>query len=90
MSLETLTPRLARRLQVERTQGVLVTRVEPFGAAARAGIRLNDIILAVNGTGVESVADLEHALERFDMADGVRLTVLTGPNKRFVFLRVNE
>ena len=52
MNVETLTPRLAQRLQMsDRQTGALVTRVEPFGVAAQAGVRLNDVILEVDGVG---------------------------------------
>ena len=89
MSLETVTPELARRLNMRRdTQGVLVTSVEPFGAAARGGVRLNDVILAVQGEPVANVAEFERVARDSDLTEGVRLTVQTGAAKRFVFLQV--
>ncbi len=91
MSLESLTPDLARQLDLQAGQkGVLVRKVEPFGAAAKAGIRLNDVILAVQGEPVTSVADFERATRDSTLADGVRMTVQTGASKRFLFLRVIE
>jgi len=90
LTLETLTPRLSQQLgMTQNQQGALVTGVEPFGAAAQAGVRLNDVILEVNGEQVEDAADLESALKRADLAAGVRLTLLSGSTKRFVFLRAS-
>lgn len=41
--------------------GVVIEKVEPGSAAARAGLRDGDLILAVNRTPVASVADLQRA-----------------------------
>ncbi len=46
-----------------RGGGVLVTHVAEGGAAGRAGLRRADVIVAVGDTAVDSVEDLERALE---------------------------
>jgi S1-C subfamily serine protease len=43
---------------------LVVTKVEPDGPAARAGIEPRDVILQVNGQPVRSEAELLRALER--------------------------
>jgi S1-C subfamily serine protease len=42
--------------------GLLVTRVEPSGWGALAGLRSNDILLTVDGAPVESTSQLEEVL----------------------------
>lgn len=42
--------------------GVMVSKVEPGGPAARAGIRRADVIREVNGQAIGSLADFERAL----------------------------
>jgi serine protease Do len=42
--------------------GVEVTRVDPEGPAAEAGIREGDVLEEVNGTGIRSAADLRRAV----------------------------
>ncbi|HAR97109.1 MAG TPA: 2-alkenal reductase [Deltaproteobacteria bacterium] len=67
--------------------GVFILRVSPGSAAARAGLKgasvtrdrgiiPGDIITAVNGKGVDSVAKLFARLDDFAVGDVVRLTVL--------------
>ena len=51
-----------RRLPAER--GLQITDVIPGSPAAKAGVRKNDIILAVNGEPVKTLADLHHAAAR--------------------------
>jgi S1-C subfamily serine protease len=43
---------------IDTDQGVLVARIEPNGPAYKADIREEAIILQVNGTEVNSAADL--------------------------------
>jgi S1-C subfamily serine protease len=81
---EGLNQRLSRMLQVE---GVIILRVSPGSAAAAAGLRgasvsrdggvvAGDIIVAVEGKPVDSVARLLARLDDFQVGDTVRLAVL--------------
>jgi Do/DeqQ family serine protease len=63
MTLSPLTPQLARQLDVPAsTSGVVVTDVDPDGAAATAGIREGDVIKRVNGHDVTSPSGVKTAL----------------------------
>ena len=64
-------------------RGVVVQSVRPGSSAARAGLqgidergRLGDVIVAVDGKPVATLADLALALERIGIGNTVRLTVL--------------
>ena len=75
-------PRVVRRLGIK---GLLVINVQPGSSAEKAGIRgtrevrgqiiLGDVIIAVNGTPVESYDDLRNELERYHIGDEVTLIV---------------
>jgi serine protease Do len=63
MSVEPLTPEIARRLQLaRRTEGVVIREVAPDGAAAAAGLEPGDVIAQVNGQAVRTAAELKAAL----------------------------
>ncbi|MFG0328426.1 MAG: Do family serine endopeptidase [Phycisphaerales bacterium] len=88
MEVRTLTPNAAGRMGLdESTRGVLVTRVEPYSAAARATLRAGDLVLKVQNDRVETVDAFRNALRDADLESGVRLTVLSGGSQRFVFLQ---
>lgn len=89
--------RITRRLDIK---GLLVINVQPGSAAARAGIRetrqvrgkiiLGDIILAVNGTPVESYDDLRNELDRYHIGDEVELIILRDEEHITVKVRLEE
>ena len=88
MSVQTLTPALAQRLGYEDgLQGVVVTRVEPLGFAARAGLQPKDVILGVGGQAVRDERELERAIAQQDLEKGVRLDVRRGGARLFLFLQ---
>ena len=89
LAVETLTPSMARRLKAPDGEGgVVVTRIDPLGVAARAGLRQNDIILSVQGREVADAASFDRIMAEADLATGVRLSVRTDSAQRFVFLSV--
>jgi serine protease Do len=55
-------------------QGILVGRVEKNGPADRAGFQAGDIILKINGTDVNSIADLRVILDNIPI--GTKLSVV--------------
>lgn len=65
LSLQSLTPEIAKRLELPSdTEGVVVTEVDPNGAASAEGITTSDVILEVNRQIVRSVEDVQAALEK--------------------------
>lgn len=88
LTVESPTPELARQLGVERDErGVAVTDVDSSSLAARAGIRPGDLIVAIGGQAVESVADFREAIQEQDLSKGLRMQVQRDGSRRFVFLQ---
>ena len=67
MTVEPITPEIARELELDRdAKGVVITDVDPSGAAASAGLREGDVIQQVNGKSVRTAEEVRSALS----ADG--------------------
>jgi serine protease Do len=79
MAVEPLTPELAARLELDRdAKGVVITNVDPSGAAASAGLREGDVIQQVNGKSVDDADDVRDALNNRDGKPSVLLIARGG------------
>jgi serine protease Do len=64
LTVETLTPQLARELGLAETRGVVVRGVRDSSPAESAGIRPGDVIAEVDHQSVANVADMKRVLGR--------------------------
>jgi serine protease Do len=85
MSLSDLTDVQRKELKVEG--GVFVGEVQ--GAAARAGVRKGDVILAVNNQEVKTVDQFNQLMGQFDKGRIVALLVRRGTNALYVPFRLD-
>jgi glutaredoxin 3 len=67
-------------------EGAYVGGVNPGSPAESAGLKVGDVITAVEGTPIRSVDDLSNAIKR--AGDQVRLSVARGPSRREVLVRL--
>jgi serine protease Do len=78
MKVMDLTPKEARELgHPEKSEGVLVTEVEPDSAAANAGVQQGMLVVKVDQQPVKTVAELQKALEKGSAQKGWLLQVRT-------------
>jgi serine protease Do len=79
---------VAERKELKIEQGVLVTDVE--GAAARAGIREGDVVLAVNTVDIKSVRQLNELIDKLDAKKAIALVIKRENDTRLVTLRIDS
>ena len=75
MTVQPLTPNLARRYNLRTTSGLLITEVEPYSEAAQRGLDPGMIILEVNRKKVTSARDLEAAVKSTEPGGEIILLV---------------
>lgn len=69
--LTRLTPELRAHFGAPEDAGIMVSRVEEGGPAETAGILVGDILTAIDGEPIESVATLSRAVSRKERGDTV-------------------
>jgi len=68
--------RFAQRAQLPVSSGAAITQLAPEGPAARAGLRLGDIIVMLDGVPISGVDDLIRELHGRRIGQSVPVTVL--------------
>jgi len=88
--LQSLTPDLVEGLGLATDTGVIVADVEPDGAAERAGLHVQDVIVAMDGNPVDSVPVFALSLYLRSSGDVVKLRVLRGKQELTIDVPVTE
>jgi serine protease Do len=78
---QSINPGLAKALALPQDWGVLVADVFPDGPAAQAGLKVDDIVLSLNGKPMENARQFDVNLYRYAMGQQVALEVLRGKDK---------
>jgi serine protease Do len=87
LTVQRLTPQMAESLGLEKSEGVVVTAVEPGSAADEAGIRRGDIILEVDRKTVRNLDEYKKAIAGAGKGRGVLFLVRRGDNTLFLALK---
>jgi serine protease Do len=88
LTVQELTPEIARNLRVAESKGLVVTNVEEGSPADEAGLRRGDVIVEVNQKKVDNLRDYRAALGRVGGADSVLLLVRRGGNVLYVAVKM--
>ncbi|HWZ62413.1 MAG TPA: Do family serine endopeptidase [Steroidobacteraceae bacterium] len=73
VSMYTVTPDIAHSLGLSSAVGALVARVVEGSPAEKAGVRVGDVITAVNGQAIKSNSDLRNAIGLLQVGDRVEI-----------------
>ena len=87
LTVQRLTPQMAESLGLERTEGIVVTAVEPGSVADDAGIRRGDVILEVDRKPVRNVEEYRKAVAGVRKGRGVLFLVRRGDSTLFLALK---
>jgi Do/DeqQ family serine protease len=90
VAMQDLTPDIAQALGTTRSEGAVIARVEPGSPAERAGLRTNDLIVAVNGAPIRNGGELRNKIVVARIGDEVDLTIARGSSERTVTVRIDQ
>ena len=90
VGIQPVTPEIAAKLNLPETRGVVVENVVPDSAAARAGIRQGDVILAFNGQPVTDGNTLRNQVAATRPGAQADLTVLRDGREQKMTVTLGE
>ncbi len=88
--IQDVTPELAEALDLETHQGAVVAQVMEDSPAARAGLRVGDVIVAVNGEPVKNAAQLRNRIGLLRVGSRVTLDVIRDGRRKTVRAVIEE
>jgi serine protease Do len=88
--IQTVDETLAAALDLESTDGVLVSDVIEDSPAEAAGLQRGDLILSVNGRGVDSPAQFTRRIRRVDAGEAAELELIRKGQRMTVTATLEE
>ena len=87
MTVQEVTPEIARRLGMARAEGVIVTQVKEGSPAEDAQIQPQDVILQINKVKIYNLRDYQREITRKTAEDRVLLLIKRGKGTYYVAIR---
>jgi len=87
MSVQEITPELARHLGLADQTGVIITQIREGSPADDAGLKIQDIILQINKVRIFSIKDFLNEIKKNDEGGTVLLLIKRGEMTFFVTLK---
>ena len=90
ISVQTVTPVLAAGLGLTQNHGVIVSDISPGGPADSAGLKIQDVIGAVDGRSVESLPQFGALIYLRESGEAVKFDVFRGSQRLTVEVQAAE
>lgn len=81
---------LQKALGLQAARGLLVVTVAPGGPADKGGVRVEDLIVALNGSAASHLSDLQNILDSDNIGKPVKLRILRGGTPTEVTVTIAE
>jgi len=82
VSIQDMTPRLAKSMELETKEGALVNEVEDDSPASRAGVRDKDVIVEFNGAAVVDADNLAGSVRKLEPDTKANLVLMRGKERK--------
>ena len=86
---QAVTSEIARSIGLSRPGGVLLKGVYPGGPAAQAGLKTGDVVLAVDGVGVDDMQGLNYRIATHKAGDTPTMKISTNGQARDVTVKLS-
>jgi serine protease Do len=79
--VQTITPELAAALRLKRDYGVIISDVSPGGPADTAGLKIQDVVVSVDGVAISSLPQFAQHLYLHKAGDHAAIEILRGADR---------
>lgn len=90
VSLQELTPSMAKALQMDDNSGVMINNVVDDSPAEKAGLEVGDVILQFNGKTISDNDDLVKAVRSTSPGDKIEVVVLRNGKNKSLEVEIGE
>jgi serine protease Do len=90
VSIQPLTPELAKSFGARDTKGVLISDVVAESPASKSGLKSGDVLLEFNGKKMEAPADLQRAVGLSSPNQDAKVKVLRDQSERTLEIKIGE
>jgi len=87
LTVQRLTPQMAESLGLEKSEGVVVSAVEPGSAADEAGIRRGDVLMEIDRRPIRNLDEYRKSVAGIKKGRGVLFLVRRGESTLFLALK---
>ncbi len=88
--IQDVTPELADAMGIRRNSGAVIAQVVKGSAADRAGLKVGDVVVALNGKPIHSSAQLRNAVGLLRVGEKVKLSLIRNGREKVVRVRIAE
>ncbi len=90
VSIQDLTPELAKKVHAEGQRGALIADVVKGGPAEKAGLKKDDVVIAYQGKDVTDSSTLRDAVARTPIGEEAKVTILRNGKKEDVTVKIGN
>lgn len=90
VQMQDITPELAQAFEIDQQRGAIVTQVQPDSAAEKAGLKVGDVVTAVDGEPLRNADNLRNTIGLLMVGQTVELTVKRNGKARTLKATVTE
>ncbi len=90
VSIQDLTPELAKSFHVETLKGALVADVVKGGPADKAGMKMNDVVITYRGKEVQDSSAFRNDVAETPIGQEVKVTILRGGKKEELAIKIGS
>ena len=82
VSIQTIDSEIAKALEIDVDSGALISLIEPGSAAEEAGLRVDDIIVAVNEEKITGASELRNTIGLMGSGEEINIDYIRGDEMR--------